>query len=315
MMRSMMSAVTGLRAMQTAMDVIANNIANENTDAFKASTANFADMFYQTLESGDRNINPSQVGYGTKVADVSVNMTNSGRTETDNPYDLYVDGEGYFAIGTQANSTNPSYYTRLGHFHISSDGYLCDSFDNYVMGTVQNPATGNYSANSPICIQSNANYDVYLQSTVNGTTTYTKVDATQYSKLTDIAVGTDGSLTATLGSQKGSLVSVPVGTDMTVTPAPASNELRVALATFVNPNGLSQEGNEYYTPTQSSGTASFIGAGSGTKIEANNLEMSNVDLSKEFTTMITTQRGFQADSRIITVSDTLMQELVDLKRS
>ena len=81
--------------------------------------------------------------------------------------------------------------------------------------------------------------------------------------------------------------------------------------------GLSKAGNNLYSATQNSGEFDGVGkdiTASGGSMTSGVLEMSNVDLSSEFTTMITTQRGFQANSRIITVSDTLLEELVNLKR-
>ena len=89
------------------------------------------------------------------------------------------------------------------------------------------------------------------------------------------------------------------------------------MANFANAAGLSKQGNNLYSTTMNSGDFDGIGdditEGDG-KMESGVLEMSNVDLSSEFTEMITTQRGFQANSRIITVSDTLLEELVNLKR-
>lgn len=92
---------------------------------------------------------------------------------------------------------------------------------------------------------------------------------------------------------------------------------RIDLATFDNPNGLSAIGGTMFAETVASGAAKVnIAGSSGTgEILSGSLEMSNVDLSQEFTDMITTQRGFQANSRTITVSDTLLEELLALKRS
>ncbi len=91
---------------------------------------------------------------------------------------------------------------------------------------------------------------------------------------------------------------------------------QIAVATFANPSGLSKEGDNLYTATTNSGEFNGIGEDitkSG-YMTSGVLEMSNVDLAAEFTEMITTQRGFQANSRIITVSDTLLEELTNLKR-
>lgn len=93
---------------------------------------------------------------------------------------------------------------------------------------------------------------------------------------------------------------------------------QIAVAEFSNPSGLSKEGENLYSATLNSGDFDGIGvdvSADGGSMATGVLEMSNVDLSSEFTEMITTQRGFQANSRIITVSDTMIEELVNLKRS
>lgn len=92
---------------------------------------------------------------------------------------------------------------------------------------------------------------------------------------------------------------------------------QIVVATFANPAGLESVGNNMYAATQNSGEFDGIGqdvTSAGGSFETGVLEMSNVDLSSEFTEMITTQRGFQANSRIITTSDTLLEELINLKR-
>lgn len=99
--------------------------------------------------------------------------------------------------------------------------------------------------------------------------------------------------------------------------ASASHRIgQLAVAGFANDAGLQNIGNSFYIASNNSGTAQIGSAGvdgRGT-IVSSNIEMSNVDLSQEFTDMIVTQRGFQANSRVITVSDSLLQELIDLKR-
>lgn len=92
---------------------------------------------------------------------------------------------------------------------------------------------------------------------------------------------------------------------------------QIAVASFSNPAGLEAVGNNRFAETQNSGGFDGIGKDisiSGAKMTSGVLEMSNVDLSQQFTDMITTQRGFQANSRIITTSDTLLEELINLKR-
>ena len=92
---------------------------------------------------------------------------------------------------------------------------------------------------------------------------------------------------------------------------------QIAVANFANAAGLEKAGDNLYSQTMNSGEFDGIGVDittGGGYMTTGVLEMSNVDLSAEFTEMITTQRGFQANSRIITTSDTLLEELVNLKR-
>lgn len=123
------------------------------------------------------------------------------------------------------------------------------------------------------------------------------------------------------GKGVGKLTGISVATDGTINGSYSNGDVKIlgqiAVATFANPSGLSKEGDNYYAATLNSGLFDGIGTdvtATGGSIAAGVLEMSNVDLSTEFTEMITTQRGFQANSRIITVSDTLIEELVNLKR-
>jgi flagellar hook-basal body protein len=122
------------------------------------------------------------------------------------------------------------------------------------------------------------------------------------------------------GYAQGNLTSYSVGVDGTITGVydngQRRNLARVAVASFENPSGLEQIGGTMFTVSSNSGDAHIGSPGSQGlgKIIPSSLEMSNVDLSEEFTDMIVTQRGFQANSRIITTSDEMLQELVNLKR-
>ncbi len=123
------------------------------------------------------------------------------------------------------------------------------------------------------------------------------------------------------GNQAGSISGFEIGGDGTVIGRYTNGETKVlgqiVIATFQNPAGLQKVGDNLFEATTNSGEFNGIGediTASGGSFNSGVLEMSNVDLSKEFTEMITTQRGFQANSRIITSSDELLQELVNLKR-
>jgi len=138
-------------------------------------------------------------------------------------------------------------------------------------------------------------------------------DATQYSSESDVISQTQD------GYATGTLVSLTVDNDGNILGNYSNGEprklARIALAKFSNPVGLAKAGNNLYEATDDSGTAIVGTVGSGVgKIFTNSLEMSNVDLAQEFVKMITTQRGFQANSKIITTTDELLGELINLKR-
>lgn len=310
MMRSLYSGVTGLRIHQTRMDVIGNNLANVNTTGFKASKVMFRDVLYQTMSGAGRpsatapvrgGINPYQIGLGAQVASIDVLNTRAGPQTTDRPLDVYLDGEGYFKVRGPGGGLEdtPSgaieYYTRVGNFSFDEQGFLVDSNGNYVIGQTEGGLTdiASYSSNIPDTIDP----------TIDHVGTTIRVDQPDvFMRLSSITVGPDGIITAYDPDATPGDEIVVIG--------------QIALYKFANPDGLSQVGQTYYQPTSNSGVAGEIQAGlagTGATI-SNRLEMSNVELAKEFTDMIITQRGFQANSRIITVSDEMLQELVNLKR-
>jgi flagellar hook protein FlgE len=300
----MSSGVAGLKAHQTALDVIGNNVANVNTYGFKASRALFSDVLYQTLtnatasgaaqttDTGAGGINPSQVGYGSTTSSVTVDTGRAGMATTGFGGDCYINGEGYFVVGDGTPTSNvPSgyKYTRVGALSFDSAGYLVDGSGNRICGSTG--ATAFSSSKAP----------EYIHYTTTGTSALS---------LKDIAIAADGKITATKSD----------GTTTTLG--------QIALAHFVNPAGLEQEGGNYYKATDNSGNASFTstsatnngldfaapGSGSTGSLVTGALESSNVDLASEFSNMITTERGYQANSKIITVADTMLETLVNMVR-
>lgn len=158
-------------------------------------------------------------------------------------------------------------------------------------------------------------------SALNGSTELTVTPATPSKDL-----GLSSVTFAMAGGTEGGLVtldqlsSIAIGSDGTISVSHAEKGTvvagKISLANFANPSGLQLEGTNYYSATTNSGSPKLCDPGSdGTgALKSSSLEMSNVDLSAEFAEMITTQRGFQANSRIITVSDTMLEELINLKR-
>ncbi|MCO7221739.1 flagellar hook protein FlgE [Klenkia sp. PcliD-1-E] len=141
-----------------------------------------------------------------------------------------------------------------------------------------------------------------------------------FAQVTAQAAGTAIAAVDQDGYTAGSLSSFSLAEDGTMTGVYTNNERRaigkLAMATFDNPSGLINMGNTSYAVGDNSGVALIGAAGTGSlgTLSSGALEMSNVDLSEEFTGLIIAQRGFQANSRVISASDELLQDLVNLKR-
>ena len=301
MLRSMFSAISGLKAHQTMMDVTANNIANVNTVGFKAERTAFSAMLSQTVRgasapdpNGSGGTNAAQVGLGVNVGSLQNVLTQGSAQDTGQWSDLAIQGDGMFAVSATrpAAGTTPTGvdFTRAGNFTVDQAGDLVTQSGSYVLGnSVQNqgpPVTYNddlQPINIPLDAQS-------------------------------VSVGQDGSVTYIDASN----VRQTAG--------------RVAIVKFPNPAGLTRIGDNLWqasansgaydstnsnnSGTPTAGVASWGAAGQngrGTIMSAK-VEMSNVDLATEFTSMITAQRGFQANSKVISSSDEMLQDLVNLKR-
>lgn len=136
MMRSMFAGVTGLRNHQVRMDVIANNIANVNTTAYKGSRANFKELFTQTIrgaaapQGGRGGTNPMQVGLGVGLSSIDVLQTPGSLQPTGNNTDLAIQGEGFFVV----SDGSQDFYTRDGAFSWDSGGYLVTNSGMRVKG-------------------------------------------------------------------------------------------------------------------------------------------------------------------------------------
>ncbi|MBE5963689.1 MAG: flagellar hook protein FlgE [Lachnospira sp.] len=144
---------------------------------------------------------------------------------------------------------------------------------------------------------------------------------TSYGDATNIVVSTGDANGLGAGKAVGTMTGVAISSDGKIVSYYSNGDERtlgqIVVATFANPAALEKVGDNLYQATLNSGSFDGIGEDvteGGGSISQGVLEMSNVDLSSEFTEMITTQRGFQANSRIITVSDTLLEELIQLKR-
>lgn len=137
MVKSLYSGVSGLKTHQQRMDVIGNNIANVNTVGNKADVVTFSTVYFQTKRSPSAanatlgGVNPRQVGYGVQMNTTTANMTQSGYTQSDNKFDMAINGNGFFQV---MDGSGNIYYTRAGVFDIDDAGYLVNADGYHVLG-------------------------------------------------------------------------------------------------------------------------------------------------------------------------------------
>jgi flagellar hook protein FlgE len=275
MLRSLFSGISGLRSHQQMMDVTGNNIANVNTAGFKASETVFADTLSQMLlAAAGPNVNG-----GTNPAQIGLGVK------------LAATNANFSQGATQSTGRKTDMlvqgdgffviadrgaqnYTRAGAFSLDTNGTLIMPDGGYVQGWMANAA-----------------------GVVDPTQPPTNL-AIPAGTVTDFSLSPDGSLVGVL----------PSGVQQVLA--------QIALANFNNPAGLAKVGDSMFQATINSGVAQVGTAstnGRGT-FQGGALEMSNVDLAQEFTNLIIAERGFQANSKVISTSDELLQDLMNLKR-
>lgn len=274
MMRALYSGVTGLTSHQTRMDVIGNNIANVNTVGYKASRVIFQDIYSSSLKPAAA---PTAVKGGTNPQQVGL-------------------GVQIAAIDILHSKGAPQYTGESLDFSIDGSGF-------FILSDGANETytrAGNfYMDSADMLVNANGKYvQGYMYDSVAGAYSATLSNIEVDPAYDLVTIDENGVIT---------------GVDATGTRVPIAT---IALATFSNVNGLSKDGENQYVATNNSGAATYTtpGAGGSGELKPGTLEMSNVDLASEFTNMIVTQRGFQANSRIITTTDSMLEELVNLKR-
>ncbi len=195
-----------------------------------------------------------------------------------------------------------------------------DGSFNYVGNPEQTAVTLNFNTSTTDMTGKNINLEHFTNIDIDFATMSNVNNGKVSTANMDNGDGTENNLGS--GRKPGELIGVEIGQDGKIK-ASYDNGMtkilgQIAVAKFANASGLAKAGNNLYSATMNSGEFDGVGQditadGEGS-MESGVLEMSNVDLAGEFTEMITTQRGFQANSRIITTSDTLLEELVNLKR-
>lgn len=259
MMRSLLTAATGMEAQQLNIDTISNNLANVNTMAFKRSRANFHDLLYQTLRApGQSSTTGSvvpggiQIGTGTKLSSVDKMFTEGAVQITGNELDLMVEGDGFFRVQSDDGSI---VYTRSGHFSKDSTGRLVTN--------------DGFPLIPEIVIPANAK---------------------------DFHVGTDGTVTVKIEGQ-----TQEIG--------------QVILADFVNPSGLVSLGKNNYAPSRASGdpVTGIPNQNALGRIAQAQLESSNVNIVEEMVNMITGQRAYEINSKVIQTGDQMLQTTTSIR--
>lgn len=232
-----------------------------------------------------------------------------------------------------ARDTSFSVYDELGGIHEVRLAFIKTATNKYAVCTVNKEGTITDNPAYPIEFDSAGNIIgdqemTIVRKGINGTGTPPLLEngarqfgfKVDFSKLTQFSNESDASATNVRGYKQGALDDFTIDPNGVITGYFTNGEERpvgqVALANFKNPAGLEKTGSNLYRVTPNSGEPMIGMAGTGGRgaLNPGALEMSNVDLSREFTDMITTQRGFQANSRIITTSDEMLQELVNMKR-
>jgi flagellar basal-body rod protein FlgG len=251
-MRALAIAATGMNAQQLNVEVIANNISNVNTTAFKGARAEFTDLLYQTERSqaipnqaGSSPVPEGAIlGLGVRTAAIRNLHRQGSLTNTSNQFDLALNGRGWFQVDSPNGET---VYTRAGSFNKNGDGQLV-TLDGYTL-------------NPPIIIPPNT---------------------------LDVTINESGEIFAKVDGQ-----------------AQPQNLGQLTLANFANDAGLEPIGSNYYRETLASGAPAVgIPADPGFgKIHQGYLEASNVDPIKEITNLISAQRAFEMNSKVIQAAD------------
>ena len=275
MLRSLYSGVSGMRGFQTKLDVIGNNISNVNTVGFKGGRVMFKDILSQTV-SGVTAPDGNESG-GVNAKQIGLGVALSSIDTIHSP-------------GSAMTTNVPT------DLRIDGDGFFvvnAGEENNYLT------RSGNFTVDAQ---RNLVNADGLRVVDSGGTPIFIPEEVTAFSIANDgniIAVQADGT-SAAIGVQ-------------------------IAVVKVANPGGLEKIGGNLYRVTPNANpegaleldgdnsTANNAATGTGA-IVSGQLEMSNVDLTAEFTEMIVAQRGFQANSRIITTSDEILQEVVNLKR-
>src|SRR4051812_27232093 len=272
----MQTALSGMNAATTMIDVVANNLANAQTNGFKAGSVQLATQTPQTLSAGGSGSNPLQIGSGVQVVGIGTVQSQGPIATSDQPALLALDGEGLFVLqGTSGGRV----YTRDGNFKLNSDGELVTAEGDRVLGF-------GIDASGQIDRRQLGPLSIHLGSTVVG------------------ANGTAATLRSYSIARDGRVVGqYSDGVNRTL------GQLR--LARFANPQGLAAKGGNKFASTAASGlpTESDPGEGGAAEVLGGAKELSNVDIGRELIELTLAGNLFQANLAVLQTADTMLGEM------
>ncbi len=235
------------------------------------------------------------------MASTDTQFTQGAFQRTDIPTDVGLAGDGFFMLGATSASTTPAVYSRAGNFTVDLDGYLRSQDGNYVLGTLGTAAGSGFSTSVATNTSSAVTYTTATAATglvaVRIPTSITGGTPSPQN-VASFSIGSDGKIVVTGDNGASSAIGF------------------LSVATFPNNEGLSSGANTNWSASDAAGTPSANppGTGKAGKTQSGVLELSNVDIAQEFSEMIVTQRGFDANARTITTSDEMLQTVTNLKR-
>jgi flagellar hook protein FlgE len=273
---SVYTSLNGLKNAQTDLGVISHNIANAETTGFKKSRTEFADIVV-----GSAFTNPKLVvGIGAAVESISQNFALGPIEQTGSALDLAINGDGFFT--TKNVVTGQTLFTRNGSLTVDGAGFISDGSGNRLQ-VFPTDAAGTITSATP--------GDSVIPATNGNDANGNPIE------FAGITVGDDGAVTASYADGSNVIIG------------------KVALASFIAPQGLKQVGSSNWVTTGISGTPNYGQPSTGQygSLLSGALERSNVDIAEELVSLITAQRNFQANAKAIDTATQISQTVIQLQ--
>ncbi len=274
---SFYTSLSGLKAAQTDLATISNNVANVGSAGFKKSRAMFGDLFASAPTQTTKMI----AGQGTRLNGITQQFTQGTLEATDKTLDLAIAGEGMFVVRGDPPRSEVS-YTRNGAFQVDVNRRVVDTI-GATLQLLPIDANGNVTSTALADM-----VDLVLPSTKPGDPAVS---------LANISIGNDGLVTATYGDGSNQMLG------------------KVAMASFTAQEGLRPIGDAHWQSTGDSGPPAINAATNGPlgTIRSGAIERANVDITEELVALIGAQRNFQANAKAIETASAMTQSIINLR--